>query len=137
MNRKALIIFYDDKGRILLQNRRGISKHGEEWGCFGGEIEFGETPEQALIREVREELSYELKQFFSIGIVKTTDQRGTIERHVFLAPLPGMKLLNQKEGENMQLFTLQEAKKVKNCFGDDQVIKKLEDIGWPSKLVRK
>jgi hypothetical protein len=32
----ALIIFYDDKKRILLQDRRGISRLGEEWGYFGG-----------------------------------------------------------------------------------------------------
>lgn len=135
MGRKALIIFYDNKDRILLQDRRCISTHGEEWGYFGGGIESGETPEQAVIRETKEELGYELKQFLSIGIVKTTDQRGTIERHVFLAPLPDMKYLNQKEGKNMQLFTLQEAKKVKNYFGDDQVIKKLEAMKWlPKKL---
>ncbi len=52
----ALIIFYDKEKRILLQNRKGISKVGEEWGFFGGHIEKEETPEKALTREVKEEL---------------------------------------------------------------------------------
>lgn len=131
----SLIIFYDLEGKILLQDRSGISKYGEQWGYFGGRIEKGETPEQALFREIKEELDYELKQFSLLGVVKTTDQRGTIERHVFLAPLPDMKLLNQKEGKNMQLFTLQEAKKLKSSFGGDMVIKKLENMVWPPKKV--
>jgi len=127
--RVALIIFYDKQGRILLQDRTGLSKAGELWGYFGGGIEPGETPEQAVIRETREELSYTLKQCISAGIVKTTDKRGTIERHVFLAPLPSVKKLKQKEGKSMKLFTLREAKKAKSVFGDDEVIKKLEKMG--------
>lgn len=43
----ALIIFYDENKRILLQDRLNISKYGEEWGFFGGEIKEGETPEEA------------------------------------------------------------------------------------------
>ena len=124
----SLIIFYDKQGRILLQDRTGLSESGALRGYFGGGIESGETPEQAIVRETREELSYNLKQCISIGITKTTDERGTIERHVFLAPLPAMKELKQKEGKGMKLFTLQEAKKVKSVFGDDKVIKKLETM---------
>jgi 8-oxo-dGTP diphosphatase len=55
----ALIIFYDKDKRILLQDRRGISKLGAEWGFFGGEIENDETPEQAVVRETKEELCFE------------------------------------------------------------------------------
>ena len=43
----ALIVFYDKENKILLQDRRKISKRGEEWGFFGGGIEEGETPKQA------------------------------------------------------------------------------------------
>ena len=35
----AAIIFYDKDNKILLQDRRGISKLGSDWGFFGGEIE--------------------------------------------------------------------------------------------------
>ncbi|MDP1694772.1 MAG: NUDIX domain-containing protein [Candidatus Woesearchaeota archaeon] len=132
--RVALIIFYDKQGRILLQNRKEISKYGEEWGYFGGGIEEGETPEQALVRETKEELNFDLKEYTFIGITKTEDQRGIIERHVFISPLPNMKLFDQREGKGMQLFSLEEAKKVKSVFGDDQVIKKLEQMEFPPKV---
>lgn len=127
----ALIIFYDKLGRILLQNRKGISKYGEEWGYFGGGIEQGETPEEAVVRETKEELTFDLKDYKFIGIIKTEDQRGIIERHVFISPLPKMELFDQREGKDMQLFSLRDAKKVKSVFGDDQVIKKLEQMGLP------
>ncbi|MBW2997598.1 NUDIX domain-containing protein, partial [Candidatus Woesearchaeota archaeon] len=100
----ALIIFYDKNGRILLQNRQGISKYGEEWGYFGGGIEADETPEEAVIRETEEELEFVLKKYQFIGVVTTEDQRGTIERHVFISLLPDINKLHQKEGRHMQLF---------------------------------
>ena len=56
MRRVSTIFFYDKEVRILFQDRRDISKFGEEWGFFGGSIEGEETPRQAVIREIREEL---------------------------------------------------------------------------------
>jgi len=61
--RVAVIVFYDEKKRILLQYRAGLSRYGTEWGFFGGKIESGETPEQALVREIKEELDYDLKEY--------------------------------------------------------------------------
>lgn len=130
----ALIIFYDKNGRILLQDRHGISKYGEEWGYFGGGIEVGETPEEAVIRETEEELGFVLKEYQFIEVVTTEDQRGTIERHIFISPLPHMNKLHQKEGRRMQLFTLEEAKKAKSVFGDDKVIEKLQQMKWPPNI---
>lgn len=125
----ALIIFYDKKGRILLQDHHGISKHGVEWGYFGGKIEQGETPEEAVVRETKEELTFNLQNHQFIGVVTSADSvYGTIERHVFISPLPPLRQLHQKEGKGMQLFTLEEAKKLKSVFGDDKVVEKLEGM---------
>ena len=38
----SVILFHDKEGNILLQDRRSTSKHGEEFGFFGGKIEEGE-----------------------------------------------------------------------------------------------
>jgi len=54
----AVIIFIDDEGNILLQERGGYSKGGERHGYFGGNIEDGEKPKDSLIRELKEELNY-------------------------------------------------------------------------------
>ncbi|MFA4946792.1 MAG: NUDIX domain-containing protein, partial [Candidatus Micrarchaeia archaeon] len=88
LQRVALIIFYDTAGRILLQNRAGISTYGEKWGYFGGHIEEGETPKEAAVREVREELGLTLGQHEFVGVIENERYGDKVERHIFLAPLP-------------------------------------------------
>ena len=122
----ALIIFHE-KNKILLQDRRQISKHGEEWGFFGGHREKRETPEQALVREVKEELDYPLKDYkFFKRYNLQLDKNNKIDHYVYLAPLPPSSKLKQLEGHNMELFTFKEAKKLKMVNGDDIILNDLE-----------
>jgi len=120
----ALIVFYDKNNRILLQDRKKISKRGAEWGFFGGEIKERETPEEAVIRETEEELKYKLSNFEYIGNYKNTlDDAYIIDRYIFVFPL-GDKLskfvLNERE--KMQLFSIEEAKKLKMVSGDYETL---------------
>lgn len=126
----ALIIFYDKEKKILLQDREGISKIGEKWGYFGGEIEEGETYKEAVIRETKEELGFDLKDHKFIGVFENqvTDNLYVI-RYVFISPLENkLSQFKLKEGKRMHLFTIEEAKKAKSVTGDDLVLKKLEEI---------
>jgi 8-oxo-dGTP diphosphatase len=43
-------------GRILICRRRADQPHPRKWEFPGGKLEAGESPETALIRELREEL---------------------------------------------------------------------------------
>ena len=61
MNDAANIFLYKE-GKVLIQHRgNGAFLSPGFWGFFGGEIEDGETPRQAVIRECFEELNYQLK----------------------------------------------------------------------------
>lgn len=65
MKEIAAIIFENDKGEFLLylrDNKPGIPFPGY-WDLIGGHIEEGETPEEALVREVKEELDIDLKEY--------------------------------------------------------------------------
>jgi len=137
----VIIIFYDDKKRILLQDRRTISKLGEEWGFFGREIKQGETPEQAVVRETKEELSFDLNEYKYIGEYSYKIKDSLKKRFVnfdfdvvlckaFISALKdNLSKFKLKEGKRMQLFSLDEAEKLKMVSkGDIEMVKRLRNI---------
>ena len=54
------IIIASDTGRLLLQQRADHVSEGGTWNLIGGGIDPGESPEQAVFREIAEEAGYEL-----------------------------------------------------------------------------
>jgi len=46
----------DARGQVCLQQRPAEKQHGGLWEFPGGKVEPGESPEEALCRELREEL---------------------------------------------------------------------------------
>jgi 8-oxo-dGTP diphosphatase len=96
------ILYQEDKFLMQLRdNIPGILYPGY-WGLFGGHIETDETPDIAVQREVKEEISYTLAQFAEF--VCYADD--AVVRHVFHAPL--LVELNQlvlNEGCDMGLLT--------------------------------
>jgi 8-oxo-dGTP diphosphatase len=61
----AAIILVNDKNEFLLalrDNKPGIP-YPNHWDLIGGHVEEGETPEEALVREVKEELDIEIKEY--------------------------------------------------------------------------
>jgi 8-oxo-dGTP diphosphatase len=120
MKKIAAIIFENDKGELLFylrDNKPGIP-FPQHWDLFGGHIEDGETPEEALIREVKEELNYNLKDFkffreykclkgdaypnikyifsgkFNMPVEEITLLEGEYPKYFTKKEIPGMKFAN-------------------------------------------
>ncbi len=126
----SLIIFFDKEKKILLQDRKAIAKHGEEWGFFGGGIESGETPDQAVVRETKEELSIELTDHIFIGTVQIDfpDEGVYVEGYIFIAPLKDwLNKMKQNEGEGMSMYSIAEARRLEIVSGDLKVLDVLEE----------
>jgi ADP-ribose pyrophosphatase YjhB (NUDIX family) len=61
-------VITDEGGRVLLLNH--VFRAGSGWGIPGGFMEKGEQPEEALRRELREEIGLELERA-EIAVVRT------------------------------------------------------------------
>lgn len=51
----------EQKGKILLSQRKENGKHPLKWEFPGGKLELGESPEEGLRREIKEELGFEIE----------------------------------------------------------------------------
>ena len=56
----AAVALIDTDGRVLLAQRPANKQHGGLWEFPGGKIQPGETPEAALVRELKEELGIDV-----------------------------------------------------------------------------
>jgi 8-oxo-dGTP pyrophosphatase MutT (NUDIX family) len=102
-------------GRYLMQLRDqkpGIFYPGH-WGVFGGAIDMGETPEQALSRELQEELGLAtslVRYFTAFTIDFSYAGLGPVERHYYEAQIgdPDLARLRLGEGREMRVFSATE-----------------------------
>jgi 8-oxo-dGTP diphosphatase len=102
----AIAILYQEN-KLLLQLRDNIPTilYPGYWCLFGGHLDPDETPEQAVVREIKEEINYDLPQVQKFGI--SEDER--VVRHVFHAPLSvNLAELTLAEGWDWGLATLEE-----------------------------
>ena len=105
----ALIVTPD--GRYLMQHRDdtpGIFFPGW-WGCFGGAVEPGETAEDAILRELEEELGWRpdgVRHFATLGLDWSFAGFGVLPRHFFTAKLdPGaVRGMRLAEGQDFALI---------------------------------
>ncbi len=77
MQQVAQVILFDRDSRLLIylrDNKPGIP-FPNRWDFFGGHLERGETPDQALVREVEEELGLALStwEFFRTHVCTEGD----------------------------------------------------------------
>lgn len=65
MKEIAAIILENDKGEFLLylRDNKPDIPFPNHWDLIGGHVEEGETPEEALVREVKEELDIDLTDY--------------------------------------------------------------------------
>lgn len=55
-------LFIEHENRILLLHRQETKSQGNLWGIPGGKLDKGETPLQAVLREIKEETGYDFSK---------------------------------------------------------------------------
>ena len=105
MSLQVAVAMIERQGQWLLQLRDDIEGivHPGTWGLFGGHLDPGETPEQALRREVKEEINWVAGEE-SLWFSHQEPHRVLHVFHVQLTdPLETLELL---EGQDMVLADL-------------------------------
>lgn len=106
----AKIILFDNKSKKFLLQLRDNSpsiSYPNTWTLFGGRIEKNETPEEAIKRELKEEISGlkigSIKKLFT----KNRYQDGLkVEDNIFYAEIVSdLSNTNLLEGQKMRLFS--------------------------------
>ncbi len=91
-------------GGILMQLRDNdpYIRWPWHWGLFGGHVDPGEEPLDAVRRELREELEYETRTVQPLETLVEDEVR----RHLFVVPLEvNASKLHQKEGRDMRVMS--------------------------------
>ena len=80
----AAIIRKEDK---IFATQRGYGDFKDWWEFPGGKMEAGETPEEALVREIREELSTEISVDEFLCTVEYDYPKFRLKMHCYLCSL--------------------------------------------------
>ena len=117
----ASIIFVNDKEEILLflrDDKPGLP-YRNMWDVPGGHVEPDETPEECIIREMKEEMNLDLKDS-QLFCEKEFDDRieYTYWKHANLN-INKIKLL---EGQRLKWFTRQEAASTNLAYGFNEIL---------------
>jgi 8-oxo-dGTP diphosphatase len=89
------------------------------WDIPGGHVEDGETPEQCIVREMKEEMDLTLNAF-ELFSVKEFDDR--IEYTFWKKANFDTETINLHEGQQLKWFTELEAKNTKLAYGFNEIV---------------
>lgn len=113
--RNVALALFTDGENIIVQERGKHSKVGEKYGFIGGEIEKGETKEEAIRRELQEELGFIPKELKYLGtypfiVQEECNLKGwKINQIIFVSPItPEVEKANISEGKGVAKLSRKE-----------------------------
>lgn len=119
----AAAIIHDDEGRIFA-TQRGYGEWKDWWEFPGGKIEAGETPEEALRREIWEELETRIAEERLLTTVEWDYPKFHLTMHCYLCHVESGHL-ELKEHEAARWLTKTQLDEVQWLPADVQIIELL------------
>ena len=121
----ACYVLHD--GKFILLHRHAHKSNGDRWGLPAGKIDSGETREQAMVREIKEETGLEISEsdlgYFDSVFVRHENR--DFEYHMFstiLEEKPEIKI-SDAEHKDFVWVTPDEALKMNLILNLDECIK--------------
>lgn len=120
----AAIIRKDDK---IFATQRGYGDWKDWWEFPGGKMEPGETPEEALRREIQEELSTEISVDKFLCTVEYDYPKFHLTMHCYWCSLVS-EGLHLNEHEAAKWLSIEQIDSVKWLPADIEVVKKIKEL---------
>ena len=117
---KVVAAVIAEEGRIFA-TQRGYGEFKDGWEFPGGKIEEGETPKQALVREIQEELDTEVEVGDLLGTVEYDYPKFHLSMQCFLCKIKSGSL-NLKEHEAARWLAEDELDSVEWLPADIEVL---------------
>lgn len=110
----------------VFATQRGYGEFKDGWEFPGGKMEPGETPQQALVREIREELDTEIEVGDLVETVEYDYPKFHLTMHCFLCSIRSGELV-LKEHEAARWLTKEELDSVDWLPADVKVVERLKN----------
>jgi len=108
----------------VFATQRGYGDWKGWWEFPGGKIEVGETPEECIVREIREELATEVKAEKILGTIEYDYPTFHLKMHCILCTILSGKL-ELLEHENSRWLTKETLKSVNWLSADELILDKI------------
>ena len=114
-----IIINSRDQILLFLRDNKSTIPYPNMWDFLGGQIEEGETAEQCIVREIKEEINLDLTDFNHFVTENFPDR---IE-YVFSKKINlDISQIILTEGQKIKWFSFNEIKEIDTVFGLEQII---------------
>ncbi len=119
--KSVAILIINQKGEVLqmLRDDKSTIQYPNTWVSIGGQVEAGESFEEAIIREVYEELEIKLGSFELFKIYKWPEKTEAVfVTHLDFDPIS----INLHEGQKIEFFAKEKFNSLNFGFHDKEIL---------------
>ena len=111
----------------IFVTQRGYGDYKDGWEIPGGKLELGETPEECIVREIREELATEVRAERILGVVDYDYPSFHLTMHCILCTIVSGKL-QLLEHEAAKWVNKETLRSVEWLPADRLILDKIEEL---------
>jgi mutator protein MutT len=119
-------IITNESGKVLILKRSNTSQGDGKWCLPGGNIEYGQTANDAMVREVKQETSLncsDIRFLFFLESLPSEESELHYINFIYQCSVDGKIKLNY-ESSDYEWINLSELPEYKIAFRNDEILKK-------------